>query len=69
MTRGDDIIGRMGGEEFLLAFQDTSARFENICELAPRVEDMRLDFEEHTIKITTSGGAYMSAEGMLPLKR
>jgi two-component system cell cycle response regulator len=71
VTRADDIIGRMGGEEFLLAFQDTSVSdLKNICERLRRaVEDMRLDFEEHTIKITTSGGVYMSVEGMLPVEK
>lgn len=71
VTRADDIIGRMGGEEFLLAFQDTSVTdLKNICERLRRaVEDMRLDFEEHTIKITTSGGVYMSVEGMLPVEK
>jgi len=71
VTRADDIIGRMGGEEFLLAFQDISVTdLKNICERLRRaVEDMRLDFEEHTIKITTSGGVYMSVEGMLPVEK
>jgi len=71
VTRAEDVIGRMGGEEFLLAFQDISAAaLKNICERLRRaVEDMRLDFEEHTIKITTSGGSYMSNEGMLSIEK
>lgn len=64
VMRSTDLIGRMGGEEFIAVVQNTSIEdFHNICErVRASVEALSCEHEGLIIKVTTSGGTYYSDE-------
>ena len=63
-VRSTDVVGRMGGEEFIAIVQGTSIDdFHNICErIRASVENLSCEYDGLKIKITTSGGTYFSSE-------
>ena len=65
VMRSTDVIGRMGGEEFIAIVQNTCAQdFHNICErIRTSVEALSCDHDGLIIKITTSGGTYFIRTG------
>jgi diguanylate cyclase (GGDEF)-like protein len=61
--RRDDILGRIGGEEFLIVLQNTP--LEDACqkaeELRKNIEDMRWDIND--LHVTISGGVHTYKQG------
>lgn len=56
--RADDVIGRFGGEEFMIIFSNTSPELAKKalerCRIA--IEQHRIQYEQHSIQITASFG-------------
>ncbi len=56
--RKTDLIARIGGEEFVVAFPDTNAESAKIAieKLRKHIEEMTFNFENENLKITFSAG-------------
>lgn len=70
-VRGNDLVGRIGGEEFVLLLPATDGKFA--YEIAERsrivLESSRFDEIDATLRVTTSAGiaAYRPGEGVAAL--
>lgn len=67
--RSYDVIGRYGGEEFLVAFLhgEQQQLVERLCDLRLVLQGEPARFEDHTIPITFSAGVACSGELPAPL--
>jgi diguanylate cyclase (GGDEF)-like protein len=71
-TRTNDLIGRYGGDEFLVVFDEVNqASAESMVErLRRRVSDEPIDLGDHLVVITTSAGLAVASggpQGSVPL--
>jgi diguanylate cyclase (GGDEF)-like protein/PAS domain S-box-containing protein len=68
-VRGDDVVGRWGGEEFVVLVYETSAQADVVAlgeKLRALVEASRLDLPQESITVTISLGATLLRPGDSP---
>jgi diguanylate cyclase (GGDEF)-like protein len=68
-VRGDDVVGRWGGEEFVVLVQGTSSQADVVAlgeKLRALVEASRLDLPKESVTVTISLGATLLQPGDSP---